>query len=37
MEAAAESKRRGGAPGRLQDVLEKARIQARQILTSRFP
>jgi hypothetical protein len=37
MEAADESKRRGGAPVRLQDVLEKARIQARKILTDRFP
>ena len=37
MEAADESKRRGGAPVRLQDVLEKARIEARETLARRFP
>ena len=37
MEAADESKRRGGAPVRLQDVLEKARIEARETLGRRFP
>ena len=37
MEAADESKRRGGVPVRLQDVLEKARIQARETLDRRFP
>ncbi len=37
MEAADESKRRGGAPVRLQDVLEKARIQARETLARKYP
>ena len=37
MEAVDESKRQGGAPVRLQDVLEKARSETRQILLGRFP
>lgn len=32
-----ESKRRGGVQVRLQDVLEKARSQARETLTHGFP
>ena len=37
MEAADESKRRGGVAVRLQDVLEKARIEARETLARGYP